>query len=225
MTIARSRRALRLLVTGRTTVHVNHRRQVVGGAGGQAVLELRVGAGRRAPARGHARGRRRSAWSVPVSMCRHGGLLIGTKQKGHHPVADDGPLSILKLVFWLHHPLALRPPIMARPSSRLLSRTTRRTRPVLAAEAGSDTENVDACDIVVGRVAELAFTCQLRNPKTPNPKRQIPNPKGIIPDPTRHGTRSRGGTERSTQKAPCLCVSVSRLSERWRWLRPTVLPR
>jgi hypothetical protein len=51
---------------------------------------------------------------------------------------------------------------MARPSSRLLSRTTTsRTTPVFAAETGSDTENVDARDIVEGRVAEVGYTCQI----------------------------------------------------------------
>jgi hypothetical protein len=44
---------------------------------------------------------------------------------------------------------------MARPSSRLFSRTTRRTKSVFAAEAVSDTENVDARDIVVGILAEV----------------------------------------------------------------------
>jgi hypothetical protein len=60
---------------------------------------------------------------------------------------------------------------MARPSSRLLSRTTTsRTMPVFAAETGSDTGNVDARDIVEGRVAEIGFICQIPNCQLPTPK-------------------------------------------------------
>ena len=167
VSVARPRRPLRFFVTGGPAIEVDEGCQVVRCAGREATLELRVRGGGRSGAAGTpARGRRRSVGSVPVSMGRHRGLLIGTlcigkQQKGHHPVADDGPLSILNLSLWLHHPLALRPPIRARPSSRLLSRTTTsRTTPVFAAETGSDTDNVDARDIVDGRVAEIGCACQ-----------------------------------------------------------------
>jgi hypothetical protein len=66
---------------------------------------------------------------------------------------------------------------MARPSSRLLSRTTtRRTTPVFAAEAGSDTENGDACDIVEGILAEVGNGCQLPVPNSQLPKMKFPTP-------------------------------------------------
>ena len=56
---------------------------------------------------------------------------------------------------------------MARPSSRLLRRTTTsRTTPVFAAETGSDTDNVDARDIVDGRVAEIGSSCQFATPNS-----------------------------------------------------------
>jgi hypothetical protein len=102
MSVAGTRRALRFLVAGSPAIEVNQGREVVGRARRQPVLELCVKAGRRAAARSGARGRRRSAGSIPVSMGRHRVLLIGTlfickQQKGHHPVADDGPLSILNL--------------------------------------------------------------------------------------------------------------------------------
>ena len=96
MPVSRARRALRLLVPGRAPIEVHHGGQRVRGARREAVLELRVGAGRTATRPG-ARGRRRSAGSIPVSMGGHRGLLIGRKQKGHHLVADDGPLSNLNL--------------------------------------------------------------------------------------------------------------------------------
>jgi hypothetical protein len=89
-------------VAGGAAIEIYEGRQVVGGARREPTLELRVRAGRRDTAGAPARGRRRSVRSVPVSMGRHRGLLIGTlfigkQQKGHHPVADDGPLSILNL--------------------------------------------------------------------------------------------------------------------------------
>jgi hypothetical protein len=171
VTVPRTGGTLRLFMTRGATIEIDHRRKRIRRPCGQAVFELCVRAGRRGAARGHTRGRRRSARSVPVSMCRHRGLLIGRKQKGHHPVADDGPWSILNLCRWLHHPLALRPPILARPSSRLLSRTARRTTAVFSAQAGSDTENVDARDIVEGRVAEIGGTCQLPMPSSQLPRR------------------------------------------------------
>jgi hypothetical protein len=96
MPVSRAGRALRLLVPGGAAIEVYHRCEVIRGPRRQAALELRVHAGRSAAARSGAR-RRRSAGSIPVSVGRHRRLLIGRKQKGHHPVADDGPLSILNL--------------------------------------------------------------------------------------------------------------------------------